>query len=243
VANIKKGYAILQAFESSNAISGVSIAETCRTFSISIRLNEVNMIKTLTLKGQAAKKFGKTHQFHVADLNEMIRAMCSQVKGFKRYLATAHHDGIHFAFFSEKENIGLEGFELTTTAKTFTMQPVPRGSKNGGLTQIIIGAAVLTAAFFTGGAALGAYGAYAAAAATALTGIGISMTLGGVVQMLTPQPKMSVGSSSSADNKPNYAFGAPVNTVAMGYPVPVLYGEREVGGAVISAGIFSADQL
>ncbi|WP_241622677.1 tail assembly protein [Rosenbergiella australiborealis] len=200
------------------------------------------MLKTLILKGQAAKKFGKKHQFHVADLNEMIRAMCSQVKGFKKYLATAHHDGIHFAFFSEKENIGIEGFEMTTTTKIFTMQPVPRGSKRGGMLQIVIGVAALVGAFFTGGATLGAYAAYAAAASTALTGIGISMLMGGVVQMLTPQSKMSVGSSSSADNKPNYAFGSPVNTVAMGYPVPVLYGEREVGGAVVSAGIFSSDQ-
>lgn len=68
------------------------------------------------------------------------------------------------------------------------------------------------------------------------------MMLGGVVQLLTPQPSMNVGASSSTDNKPNYAFGAPVNTVAMGYPVPVLYGEREIGGAIISAGIFSSDQ-
>lgn len=202
------------------------------------------MLKTLILKGQAAKKFGKTHQFNVADLNEMIRAMCSQVKGFKNYLATAHHDGIHFAFFSEKENIGLEGFELTTTAKTFTMQPVPRGAKHGGMLQIVIGVAALVGAFFTAGATLAAWGAAVGtmSAAGVLTGLGISMVLGGVVQMLTPQPKMSVGSSSSADNKPNYAFGSPVNTVAMGYPVPVLYGEREVGGAVISAGIFSSDQ-
>jgi predicted phage tail protein len=28
----------------------------------------------------------------------------------------------------------------------------------------------------------------------------------------------------------------------MGYPVPVLYGEREIGGAIISAGMFSSDQ-
>ncbi|MEI9629753.1 tail assembly protein, partial [Phytobacter diazotrophicus] len=58
----------------------------------------------------------------------------------------------------------------------------------------------------------------------------------------TPQPKINIGASSSADNKPNYAFGAPVNTVAMGYPVPLLYGKREIGGAVISAGLFSSDQ-
>ncbi|SEQ28072.1 Phage-related protein, tail component [Rosenbergiella nectarea] len=202
------------------------------------------MLKTLTLKGQAAKRFGKTHQFHVADLNEMIRAMCSQVKGFKKYLATAHHDGIRFAFFSGKSNVGLEGFDLTRSENTYTMQPIPRGAKSGGLLQVVIGAAVLGAALWAGPAGFAAigFGSASAAASTALTGIGISMALGGVVQMLTPQPKMSVGSSSSADNKPNYAFGAPVNTVAMGYPVPVLYGEREVGGAVISAGIFSSDQ-
>ncbi|WP_241610126.1 tail assembly protein [Rosenbergiella epipactidis] len=203
------------------------------------------MLKTLILKGQAAKRFGKTHQFHVANLNEMIRAMCSQVKGFKKYLATAHHDGIRFAFFSGKSNVGLEGFDLTRSENTYTMQPIPRGAKSGGLLQVVIGAAVLGAALWAGPAgfmALGLGTTAAGATATALTGIGISMALGGVVQMLTPQPKMTVGSSSSAENKPNYAFGAPVNTVAMGYPVPVLYGEREVGGAVISAGIFSSDQ-
>ncbi|WP_338494306.1 hypothetical protein VRB23_07085 [Erwinia aphidicola] len=68
------------------------------------------------------------------------------------------------------------------------------------------------------------------------------MALGGVVQMLTPQPSYNIGASSSTDNKPNYAFGSPVNTVAMGYPVPVLYGQREIGGAIISAGSFTSDQ-
>ena len=82
----------------------------------------------------------------------------------------------------------------------------------------------------------------AAAATVALTGIGLSMTLGGVVSMLTPQPQFNVGSSSSTDNKPNYAFGSPVNTIAMGYPVAVFYGQREIGGAIISAGSFTSDQ-
>ncbi|MBS0878596.1 MULTISPECIES: tail assembly protein [unclassified Tatumella] len=202
------------------------------------------MLKTLILKGRAAKKFGKTHQFNVADLNEMIRAMCSQVTGFKKYLATAHHDGIHFAFFSGRTNVGLEGFDLTRSEDTYTLQPIPRGAKSGGLLQVVIGAAVLAGAFFApaGLIALGVSASTAAATGAALMGIGISMSLGGVVQMLTPQPKMNVGASSGADNKPNYAFGAPVNTVAMGYPVPLLYGERETGGAIISAGIFSGDQ-
>lgn len=203
------------------------------------------MLKTLTLKGQAAKKFGKTHRYDVADLREMIRAMCSQVPGFRKYMSNAHHHGVRFAFFREKENIGIEEFDMSATATEFTMMPIPEGAKRGGLLQVVVGAVALAAAYFTAGASLTALGLSAAAttaASTALTGIGLSMVLGGVVQMLTPQPKFGAGASSSADNKPNYAFGAPVNTVAMGYPAPVLYGQREIGGAVISAGIFSSDQ-
>lgn len=153
------------------------------------------------------------------------------------------------AFFRDGDNLGVEEFEFTSTASEFTMMPVIEGAKQGGVLQVVIGAVALVAAFFTAGASFaawaGAAGMSAAAVAgttTALTGLGLSMMLGGVVQMLTPQPKINVGSSSSADNKPNYAFGAPVNTVAMGYPVPLLYGQREIGGAIISAGLFSSDQ-
>ena len=206
------------------------------------------MLKTMRLKGVMAKKFGKIHRFYVADLRELIRAMCSQVPGFKKYVSNAHLNGVRFAFFSGKENIGLQEFDMSSSSAEFEMEPVIEGSKRGGTLQIIIGAVAIVAAFFTAGASLAAYGAaLGTATATglavgALTSLGISMLLGGVVQMLTPQPKYDVGASSSKDNKPNYAFGAPVNTVAMGYPVPVLYGEREIGGAVISAGSFTSDQ-
>lgn len=204
------------------------------------------MLKTLTLKGQLAKKFGKTHCFHVADLREMLRAMCSQVHGFKKYVSNAHLNGVRFAFFSGTNNIGIDEFDMCNSSTQYQMMPVAEGAKSGGTLQIVIGAVALVAAFFTAGASFAAFAgisaATAAAATTALTGLGISMMLGGVVQMLTPQPSYNVGASSSTDNKPNYAFGAPVNTVAMGYPVPVLYGQREIGGAVISAGIFSSDQ-
>lgn len=195
-----------------------------------------------------ARKFGREHKFEVADLREMLRAMCSQVPGFKRYLSEAHMKGIRFAFFNGQHNIGVDQFDMTRGAAVYRIEAITEGAKRGGTLQIVIGAVALVAAFFTAGASLAAWGAALGAttasglAVTALTSMGLSMMLGGVVQMLTPQPSYSVGTSSSTDNKPNYAFGAPVNTVAMGYPVPVLYGEREIGGAIISAGMFSSDQ-
>lgn len=207
------------------------------------------MLKTMILRGAAAKKFGRIHRFHVQDLREMLRAMCSQVPGFRKYMATAHHDGVTFAFYREDINIGIQEFDMSSTADEFTMQSIPKGSKRAGTLQIVIGAVALVAAFFTAGASFAAWASAAgmstaaiAGTTTALTGIGLSMTLGGVVSMLTPQPQYNVGSSSDAENKPNYAFGSPVNTVAMGYPVAVFYGQREIGGAIISAGSFTSDQ-
>lgn len=204
------------------------------------------MLKKMTLSGGLAKKFGKVHQFHVADMREMLRAMCASVPGFKKYVSNAHLNGVRFAFYSGGKNIGLEEFDMSTGATEYRMSQVIEGSKQAGVLQIVIGAIALVAAFFTAGASLAAWGAAMTAGAigatTILTGIGISMMLGGVVSMLTPQPSYNIGSASSTDNQPNYAFGAPVNTVAMGYPVPVLYGRREIGGAIISAGIFSSDQ-
>ncbi|RVU75139.1 tail assembly protein [Pantoea dispersa] len=203
------------------------------------------MLKTMRLKGLMAKKFGAVHQYHVADLRELLRAMCSQVPGFRKYVSNAHLQGVQFAFFSNSQNIGLQEFDMSSAATEFEMQPILQGSKRGGMLQIVIGAVALVAAYFTAGASLVAFGLSATTAAgvtTALTGLGISMALGGVIQMLTPQPKYNIGASSSTDNKPNYAFGAPVNTIAPGYPVPVLYGQREIGGAIISAGSYTSDQ-
>lgn len=203
------------------------------------------MKKTLILEGRMARLFGREHQFDVADLPEMLRAMCSQVRGFKRYLSEGHMQGIRFAFFNGKNNIGIDEFDMTKGGEAYRISVITEGSKRAGVLQVVIGAVALVAAYFTAGASLTAIGlstAAATATTSALTGLGLSMMLGGVVQLLTPQPKYNVGASSSADNKPNYAFGAPVNTVSMGYPVPVLFGEREIGGAIISAGIFSSDQ-
>ncbi len=114
---------------------------------------------------------------------------------------------------------------MTRGGSVYRIVPVYEGAKSSGVLQIVVGAVALVAAFFTAGASMAAWGAAMSATAISatsiLTGVGVSMMLGGVVQMLTPQPSFGAGKSSSTDNTPNYAFGAPVNTVAMGHPVPL----------------------
>jgi predicted phage tail protein len=78
-----------------------------------------------------AKKFGKRVQFDVADLREMLRAMCSQVPGFKKYMSEAHMKGIRFAFFNGDNNIGLEEFDMTRGGSVYRIVPVYEGPKFG----------------------------------------------------------------------------------------------------------------
>lgn len=116
------------------------------------------MVKTLILEGKMAKKFGKRVQFDVADLREMLRAMCSQVPGFKKYMSEAHMKGIRFAFFNGDNNIGLEEFDMTRGGSVYRIVPVYEGAKNSGVLQIVVGAVALVAAFFTAGVSMAARG-------------------------------------------------------------------------------------
>lgn len=147
--------------------------------------------------------------------------------------------GLTFAIFRGKKNIAFDEMGFPTKGDVVRIMPVIIGSKRAGLLQTILGAVLITAAVFVSG------GIGAAFTAGGLTGFaattGASLVLGGVVQMLSPQPT-GLASKQGADNKASYAFGGVTNTAAQGYPVPLGYGKRRIGGAIISAGIYVEDQ-
>ena len=76
----------------------------------------------------------------------------------------------------------------------------------------------------------------------ALAGAGATMLLGGISQMMMP-PAVTNMDQNQDGNKANYGFGGAVTTVAQGLPVPVLYGQREIGGFIISAKQESIDLM
>ena len=97
----------------------------------------------------------------------------------------------------------------------------------------------------------------AAAVGTALSAIGATMILGGVTEMLSPQPDIGVGGVSTRDNlqatRPesvnrgadgqlSYAYLGAQNTVGVGATIPVAYGKVLIGSHVISADIDVADE-
>ena len=61
--------------------------------------------------------------------------------------------------------------------------------------------------------------------------------------MLAPTPGVSTEIKNEDGNNPSYGFGSAVTTIAQGNPWPVLYGERDIGGAVDSGGVYTEDQM
>lgn len=191
-------------------------------------------IRTIRLYGKLGARFGRVHRLAVANAAEAARALCVLLPGFKQELATSEERGIRYAVFVGKENVGEDRLHEPPGRQDIRIAPVLHGSKRGGVLQTIVGVVLVVVgaviSYFGGG--LGA----------PIMKIGAAMILGGVVQMLSPQPR-GLSAKDSPNNGASYNFNGPVNTTAQGNPVPILYGRLVVGSAVISGGVYAEDQV
>ena len=194
------------------------------------------MLKTIKLHGILGEKFGAEFELDVESVAESVRALCILVQGFETFMANSHLQGIQFAIYLDDRNINVNELCFATESSIIRISPVIDGAKNGGIIQIVVGVVMIAAAFYTGGASLAAWGAMQAA----MAGAGAAMLLGGLSQMMMPAALTNMDQNQDG-NKPNYGFGGAVTTVAQGLPVPVLYGQREIGGFIISAKQASKD--
>ncbi|MFP0536053.1 tail assembly protein [Klebsiella oxytoca] len=188
----------------------------------------------IELSGTLGKKFGKTHYRLISTLNEAGIALAKTVPGFEHFMISSKEHGLTYAVFKDEKNIGVDDLGFTVTGEVIRIVPVIIGSKKAGLLQTILGAVIVAVGTI---AALGFGQAWGVNVAMA----GGAMMLGGVVQMLSPQPA-GLARRESPENKASYAFGGVTNTASQGYPVGLLYGKRRIGGAIISAGIYVEDQ-
>ena len=193
----------------------------------------------IELGGLLGKTFGPVHYRLIRTTHEATRALAATVKGFEQYMISSQRRGLTYAVFRGKKNISEDDLGMPVTEEVIRVVPVIIGSKKAGVLQTILGAVLVVVGVvistFTGWtvAGIGVGGA--------ITSLGVSIMAGGVIQMLSPQPA-GLASKQDADNRASYAFGGVTNTAAQGYPVPLLYGRRRIGGAIISAGIYVEDQ-
>lgn len=192
--------------------------------------------------GGYLKKYGN-HKFLVSSPAEAIKAMLMLVPGFETAFRESEKKGIKFKILSGKHTVS--NVEQLHMGKPSVVKIIPKyeGAKNAGAAfltaAIVIAAVVLTAG--TAGFGAGAWFAAGSTSAAIATSVAVSLALGGISMLLAPKTD-GLTNGSDVENKASYAFGGPVNTTAQGQPVPAFYGEREVGGAVISASIAAEDQ-
>ncbi|MDM7140436.1 tail assembly protein [Klebsiella pneumoniae] len=188
----------------------------------------------IELSGVLGKTFGNVHHRLISTVHEAGAALSETIPGFEKFMNNSKEKGLTFAVFKGKKNISEDDLGFPVSGEVIRIVPVVIGSKKAGILQTILGAVLVVAGFISTFTP-------AAAAAPYLYSMGASMMLGGVIQMLSPQPG-GLARKESSDNKASYAFGGVTNTASQGYPVGLLYGKRRIGGAIISAGIYVEDQ-
>lgn len=182
------------------------------------------------------KQFGSEFRLDCKTPAEVIHALTSQIPKLRQF--------IQQGLFTVR--VGRDYFDNRYLEKGLSQKlkddaivhftPTLKGSKRGGLFGVITGVALIAGALALGPLGFSVIGANAA---WMVGGLGASLLLGGVAQMLTKMPSMSTG--KDADKKQSTSFSNLSNMAAQGRPMPIAYGRIRVGSLIISQGVETMD--
>ena len=180
------------------------------------------MLRKIKLYGALAKFVGhRVLEADVATAAEAVRFLLTNWPELESHMAQQHYR-VHTA----GEDLTLEDIH-NPMGRDIQIVPVMAGA--GAIGRILLGIALIAATFAIPGAAawLGP------TAVKILVGVGTSLVLGGVSQLLTPTPRTD---PDQGDPRKSFSFSGIQNTTRAGVAVPLVYGEMLVGGIVVSAG-------
>ena len=208
-------------------------------------------MRIIRVYGRLARFLGRrTFRAEVASAAEAVRFLLANFPQVEKHMADQHY----------RVSVGdraIDSEELHEPAGCSDIAIVPVIGGAGAVGRIVAGVALIGLSLAVGAGFLGAALAKNLGAIAFAQGIGASLALGGVAQLLTPVPRIAgpgatamsgAGASANAakadDNDPrkNYSFSGIQNTSRAGVPVPVIFGEVIVGSVVISAAI-DVDQV
>jgi predicted phage tail protein len=207
-------------------------------------------MKVVKVYGALRKRLGQCRfEFEVDTPAQAIKALCVNFPGLDKWLIDSEQTGMGFRVTVGKERITQEDASVAvlpwSERDVFSIAPVLTGAGQG-FGQVLAGIGLVALAIVAGPAGAGFLGlgagfisgATASAVSVALGGIGASLILGGVAQMLSPQPDISaLQRGKEAARLESFSFSGIVNTSQQGMPVPIVYGRAFVGSAVLSSGL------
>lgn len=192
------------------------------------------MLRKIKLYGELAKFVGKrTLRAEIASAAEAVRFLIANFPDLERHMADRHYKVLVGSYA-----LTLDELHDPSGQQEIKIVPAVVGA-GGTVGRILAGVALVALSFVTFGAgALAGVGTAGAWGSTLLFGVGSSLVLGGVAQLLSPMPTMpKLGKDSDSDPSKSYYFNGIQNTSRQGVPVPIIYGEVITGSITISAGI------
>ena len=183
------------------------------------------MLRKIKLYGQLAKFIGsRVLEADVATAAEAVRMLAANFPGLEKHMADQHYRVTVGSY-----DLTLDEIHDPAGQQDIMIVPVIAGA--GAVGRIIAGIALIALSVFVPIAAFGI------SLNSAILGIGASLVLGGVAQLLSPVPTIPQGAGSDNDPRKTFNFSGIQQTSRQGVPVPCVYGLTLVGSVVISAGV------
>lgn len=215
----------------------------------------------VVLHGHLRRKFGPEFNLGVSSPASAINALIALVPGFRAALQEGEYR-VRRGTYRKGVDLPLNGLGLRIVpGGEMHIIPAAKGAKRGGGGKVIVGALMVVAAVLLMQPEIAAgVGLMSAGEASFLTAAGVStlsmgaplvggftigslalaggaLMLGGILQMISPQPK-----SNNTQATQSFLASGQGNTVHQGVPVPVVYGRTRVGSVVASVG-YSAEEF
>lgn len=182
------------------------------------------------------KQFGTDFRLDCQTPAEVIQALTSQIPKLRQFIQQGLFTVRVGRDYFDNRHLEKGLSQKLRDDSTVHFTPTLKGSKRGGLFGVITGVALIAGALALGPLGFSVIGANAA---WMVGGLGASMLLGGVAQMLTKMPSMSTG--KDAEKKQSTSFSNLSNMAAQGRPMPLAYGRIRVGSLIISQGVETMD--
>ena len=171
--------------------------------------------------------------FHADTPAQALKALCVNFPGLERWLIDREGEGIGFRVTVGREKVTTaNAADLAlpwSEREVFSITPVVCGAGDG-FGQVLAGIGLIALSFVV------------PFASTILLNVGTALVLGGIAQMISPQPDLGFNNGKESARLESFTFSGIVNTSKQGLPVPIAYGRVYAGSAVISSGL-DVDQL
>lgn len=213
-------------------------------------------MQRVRLLGELGERYGTEHTYYnLRTPADAIKLLCINMPELQQELMTAHERGIGYRVLQADQDMGYSDLRLPLGQNDLVLVPVIAGSGRG-FTQVLVGIGIVAASLLIPGLGFGLAGS----TVTSIGLLGGALALGGVAQLLSPQPQVPTlgnqrfgsGTNAStrgpqsltrgADGQQSYAYTGAANTVGVGQTIPVAYGKVLIGSQLLSANVEVTDE-